>query len=49
MTVAYPVPTSDEWSNQWDAAIMPESPPTAEISKDQTTIPKDSSQMGCSL
>jgi branched-chain amino acid transport system substrate-binding protein len=48
MTVADVVPTSDEWADNWDAAVMP-SDPRATISKDETTIPADSDQMGCSL
>ncbi|WP_435334171.1 ABC transporter substrate-binding protein [Haloarchaeobius sp. TZWWS8] len=48
MTVAYPVPTSDEWSDNWGAAIMP-GEPVARVSADEVTIPKDSDQMGCSL
>ncbi|PSQ15264.1 branched-chain amino acid ABC transporter substrate-binding protein [Halobacteriales archaeon QS_8_69_26] len=49
MTVAYPVPTSDEWAENWGASIMPESPPTARVSSDFTTIPADSDMMNCSL
>ncbi|WP_435359796.1 ABC transporter substrate-binding protein [Haloarchaeobius sp. DFWS5] len=48
MTVAYPVPTSDEWSDYWGASIMP-GEPVARLSADKVTIPKDSDQMGCSL
>ncbi|WP_438267167.1 ABC transporter substrate-binding protein [Halorussus salilacus] len=48
MTVADVVPTSDEWADNWDAAIMP-GEPLSTISGDQTTIPEDSDQMGCSL
>jgi branched-chain amino acid transport system substrate-binding protein len=46
MTVAYPVPTSSEWSEYWGASIMP-SDPVARVGKDQTTIPRDG--MDCSL
>jgi len=48
MTVANPVPTSDEWADLWGASIMPEEDPI-EIGMDQTTIPADSDSMGCSL
>jgi branched-chain amino acid transport system substrate-binding protein len=48
MTVAYPVPTSDQWAQSWGAAIMP-GDPVARVPADQTTIPQDSDQMGCSL
>jgi branched-chain amino acid transport system substrate-binding protein len=49
MTIAYPVPTSDEVSGNWGAAIMPESPPSQTIGMDTTTIPADSDMMNCSL
>jgi branched-chain amino acid transport system substrate-binding protein len=48
MTVAKPVPTSDEWADAWGAAAMP-GEPLARIEKGRTTIPEDSSDMGCSL
>ncbi|GCF12477.1 branched-chain amino acid ABC transporter substrate-binding protein [Haloarcula mannanilytica] len=48
MTVANPIPTTDEWADNWGAAIMP-GEPLARISADETTIPQDSDQMGCSL
>ncbi|AUG47135.1 branched-chain amino acid ABC transporter substrate-binding protein [Haloarcula taiwanensis] len=48
MTVANPIPTTDEWADNWGAAIMP-GEPLARISDDETTIPQDSDQMGCSL
>jgi branched-chain amino acid transport system substrate-binding protein len=48
MTVADLIPTTDEWSDSWGAAIMP-SEPTARIGRDQVTIPADSDDMGCSL
>ncbi|WP_202935217.1 ABC transporter substrate-binding protein [Halorussus amylolyticus] len=48
MTVADLVPTSDEWADSWDAAVMP-GEPLSTIGEDETTIPQDSDQMGCSL
>jgi branched-chain amino acid transport system substrate-binding protein len=48
MTVADPVPTTDEWADRWGAAIMP-SEPVARIAAEETTIPADSEEMGCSL
>jgi len=48
MTVANLVPTSDEWADSWDAAVMP-GEPLSTISKAETTIPADGNQMGCSL
>jgi branched-chain amino acid transport system substrate-binding protein len=48
MTVANPVPTTDEWADQWGAAVMP-SEPVARIGKDQTTVPEGSEEMGCGL
>jgi branched-chain amino acid transport system substrate-binding protein len=48
MTVANPIPTTDEASENWDAGIMP-SEPVARIGMDRTTIPADSDDMGCSL
>jgi branched-chain amino acid transport system substrate-binding protein len=48
MTVADPVPTTDEWSDLWGAAIQP-GEPAARIGADATTIPSDSDQMDCSL
>jgi branched-chain amino acid transport system substrate-binding protein len=48
MTVANPVPTAEEWSDVWGAAIQP-SEPLARIGMDSTTIPADSPEMGCSL
>jgi branched-chain amino acid transport system substrate-binding protein len=48
MTVADVVPTTDEWSDSWKAAVMP-SEPLATIDAEDATIPKDSSQMNCSL
>jgi len=48
MTVADPVPTTDEWADRWGAAIQP-SEPVARISREATTIPADDDGMGCSL
>ncbi|ADQ67055.1 amino acid/amide ABC transporter substrate-binding protein, haat family [Halogeometricum borinquense DSM 11551] len=48
MTVADPVPITDEWKDQWGAAIMP-SDPVARIDASETTIPSDAEEMGCSL
>jgi branched-chain amino acid transport system substrate-binding protein len=45
MTIANVVPNDEE---NWDAAIKP-SAPVERIPADQTTIPADSSEMGCSL
>ena len=45
MTIANPVPNDEE---SWNAAIMP-GDPLARIDADQTTIPSDSEEMGCSL
>jgi branched-chain amino acid transport system substrate-binding protein len=45
MTLANGVPNDVQ---NWDAPIKP-SKPIARIGADQTTIPKDSSEMGCSL
>jgi len=46
MTVANPVPTTDEWADSWDAAVMP-GDPLATISGEESTIPKDG--VDCSL
>ncbi|QIO22891.1 ABC transporter substrate-binding protein [Haloarcula sp. JP-L23] len=48
MTVANPIPTTDEWADSWGAAIMP-GQPLARIDGSEATIPRDSDQMGCSL
>jgi len=48
MTVAGVAPTSDEWSDSWQAPIMP-SEPLSRVSGEESTIPKDSDQMNCSL
>jgi branched-chain amino acid transport system substrate-binding protein len=45
MTVAYPVPNTEE---NWDAPIMP-GEPLARISAEETTLPADDPEMGCSL
>jgi branched-chain amino acid transport system substrate-binding protein len=46
MTIAYPVPTEDQWSDNWGAAIQP-GEPLARIDADNTTIPE--SESDCSL
>ncbi|WP_284440252.1 ABC transporter substrate-binding protein [Haloarcula marina] len=48
MTVADPIPTTDEWAENWGAPIMP-SEPLARIDGSEATIPADSDQMNCSL
>ena len=48
MTVADVVPTEDKWSDSWGAPIQP-SEPLARIAGEKTTIPADSSEMGCDL
>jgi branched-chain amino acid transport system substrate-binding protein len=48
MTVAKPIPTTDEWSDAWSAAAMP-GEPIQRIGMDDTTIPQDSDDMDCSL
>ncbi|WP_256393983.1 ABC transporter substrate-binding protein [Natronoarchaeum rubrum] len=48
MTVANPVPTTDEWADNWDAAIMPSEPLTT-VSADEVTIPQDADGMNCNL
>jgi branched-chain amino acid transport system substrate-binding protein len=48
MTVADPIPTTDEWADSWGAAIMP-GEPAARIDRSQVTIPGDSDDMNCSL
>ncbi|MFW5918838.1 MAG: ABC transporter substrate-binding protein [Halanaeroarchaeum sp.] len=47
MTVADVVPTGEEWSDSWDAAVQP-SEPVATIGADVSTIPESSDQMDCS-
>jgi branched-chain amino acid transport system substrate-binding protein len=48
MTVAWPVPTTDEWASNWSASIMP-GEPIETVGMDQVTLPADSEDMGCSL
>jgi branched-chain amino acid transport system substrate-binding protein len=48
MTAGMLAPTSDENSEYWDAAVQP-GETVATITKDRTTIPADSEEMGCSL
>lgn len=48
MTVANPIPTTDEWADSWKAAIMP-GEPLARIDGSEATIPESSDQMDCSL
>jgi branched-chain amino acid transport system substrate-binding protein len=48
MTVADVIPTQDEYSESWGAAVQP-SEPVATIPADQTTIPQDAPGMNCSL
>ncbi|GAB3690485.1 substrate-binding domain-containing protein [Salinarchaeum chitinilyticum] len=48
MTVAYPVPTTDEWADDWDASIMP-GEPLETVGADEVTLPADHEDMGCSL
>ncbi|MFB6186589.1 MAG: ABC transporter substrate-binding protein, partial [Halobacteriaceae archaeon] len=48
MTVANPAITSEQWIDLWKPKIMP-GEPVARIPKDEVTIPKGSSAMGCSL
>jgi branched-chain amino acid transport system substrate-binding protein len=48
MTVAGVKPTTDEWSENWNAPIMPTEPLTT-VSGEESTIPADSDQMNCSL
>ncbi len=49
MTVAYPVPSSEDLGDTWGASIMPQTPPEATVEKESTTIPEDSDMMDCSL
>jgi branched-chain amino acid transport system substrate-binding protein len=46
MTVADPIPTTDEWADNWSAPIMP-GEPRVRISGEDATIP--ASDMSCSL
>lgn len=45
MTVAYPVPNTED---NWEAALMP-GEPVSRIDADETTLPADHEDMGCSL
>ena len=49
MTVAYPVPSSEDLGDTWGASIMPQTPAAATVDKESTTIPEDSDMMNCSL
>ncbi|WP_436344158.1 ABC transporter substrate-binding protein [Natronorubrum sp. FCH18a] len=46
MAIAYPVPTSDEWEDTWDASIMP-GEPIQFMSAEESMVPED--EMSCSL
>ncbi|OIB57804.1 ABC transporter substrate-binding protein [Natrialba sp. SSL1] len=46
MTVAYPVPTSEEFEDTWDAPIMP-GDPIETVAADEAMVPAD--EMGCDL
>ena len=46
MTVAWPVPTSDEWADAWPAGVMP-SEPVATISSDEVMVPAE--EASCDL
>jgi len=48
MTIADPVPTTDEWADSWDSAVMP-SEPVATVDASETTIPQDADGMSCDL
>ncbi|MFB6073144.1 MAG: ABC transporter substrate-binding protein [Halobacterium sp.] len=48
MTVAGVKPTTDEWSSNWNAPIMP-TEPIETVPGEEATIPADSDQMNCSL
>ncbi|PSP79064.1 branched-chain amino acid ABC transporter substrate-binding protein [Halobacteriales archaeon QS_1_68_20] len=48
MTIADPVPTSDEWADYWDATIMP-GEPRARVSGEESTLPADHPDMKCDL
>ncbi|WP_265112217.1 ABC transporter substrate-binding protein [Halosolutus halophilus] len=45
MAIAYPVPTSDEWADTWDANIMP-GEPVQYVSAEDAMVPED--DVGCS-
>ncbi|AGB16655.1 ABC-type branched-chain amino acid transport system, periplasmic component [Halovivax ruber XH-70] len=46
MTVAWPVPTTDEWADSWDAAVMP-GEPVETYAADEVMVP--ASESSCSL
>ena len=46
MTVAWPVPTSEEYADTWDAVVMP-GEPLETLSADEVMVPED--EAGCSL
>ena len=46
MTIANPVPTSDEWAGNWDAAIMP-GDPVARVGGEDAVLPSD--EVDCDL
>jgi branched-chain amino acid transport system substrate-binding protein len=46
MTIANPVPTSDEWAGSWDSAIMP-SEPISRVGGEESNLPSD--QVDCDL
>jgi len=48
MTISNPVPTTDEWADNWDAPVMP-SEPVAEVAASDATIPQNGSGMNCDL
>jgi branched-chain amino acid transport system substrate-binding protein len=48
MTISNPVPTTDEWADNWDAPVMP-SDPVAEVEAGDATIPQNGSGMDCDL
>jgi branched-chain amino acid transport system substrate-binding protein len=48
MTISNPVPTTDEWADNWDAPVMP-SEPVTEIAAGDATIPQNGSGMDCDL
>jgi branched-chain amino acid transport system substrate-binding protein len=48
MTVAPVVPTQDQWTDSWPAAIQP-GEPVETVSKDDVTIPQDAEDMTCDL
>ncbi|WP_121822442.1 ABC transporter substrate-binding protein [Halostella salina] len=48
MTIADPVPTSDEWADSWESPVMP-SDPVATVEASETTIPADADGMSCDL